>query len=251
MPGKSAQECFDKIHSEHITPPQPQRRSRADKMNSSPLKHFSLSTTKLLKPIELKIKNSNRNKQKSYCAQKTIRHLLQKNYHVDADCEADFFSVLEPNINLSTRVDERPGSLSTPKLQEQKKFLQKCHEIPSAHKKPLSRFSESCMMPLVSPPVLKQVKNKALHEKYIDQLHYREAKRKAASARAERFAPGKESGMGIQSQKIDVIRAAKNALVTDARNVINQLQHLDENTRSSPSDLDGVDYEDDEGECEL
>ncbi|ESR39441.1 hypothetical protein CICLE_v10026033mg [Citrus x clementina] len=252
VPGKSAQDCFDKIHSDHITPPQAQPQSRANKINSSPLKHFSLSASKLLKPTELKIKRSS--KRKSHLVQKMVRHLLQKNYHMDPGYEADLFSVLEPNINPSTQVTEQNGLVSSPKhLQEKQEFLQKCHERPSEHKKPLTKSSDSCGKPLVSPPVLKPVKNRALHEKYLDQLLGREAKRKAASARAERLIPGKENRGVIDSQKIDVIRAAKSALVTDARNVITQLQHLNENSMSNSSDFccDGIDNDDDEGEVEL
>lgn len=254
VPGKSAQDCFDKIHSDHITPPQAQPQSRANKINSSPLKHFSLSASKLLKPTGLKIKRSSCNKRKSHLAQKMVRHLLQKNYHMDPGYEADLFSVLEPNINPSTQVTEQNGLVSSPKhLQEKWEFLQKCHERPSEHKKPLTKSSDSCGKPLVSPPVLKPVKNRALHEKYLDQLLGREAKRKAASARAERLIPGKENRGVIDSQKIDVIRAAKSALVTDARNVITQLQHLNENSMSNSSDFccDGIDNDDDEGEIEL
>lgn len=252
VPGKSAQDCFDKVHSDHVTPPEAQPQSRANKINSSPLKHFSLSASKLLKPTELKIKRSTCNKRKSHLAQKMVRHLLQKNYHINPGYEADLFSVLEPNINPSTQVFEQNGLVSTTKhLQEKQEFLQKCPERSSEHKRSFTKLSDSCGKPLVSPPVLKQVKNRALHEKYLDQLLSREAKRKAASARAEKLIPGKENRGAIDSQKIDVIRAAKDALVTDARNVITQLQNLNENSNSSDFCCDGIDNDDDEGEIEL
>ncbi|KAH7566779.1 hypothetical protein ACOSQ2_023762 [Xanthoceras sorbifolium] len=255
VPGKSAQDCFDRVHSDHVTPPQLPPRSRARKMNSSPLAHFSLSASKLLKPTELKNKMPSCKKQKSYLAQKSVRQLLQKKYHVEQEYEADLFSVLEPNFISSSQGNEQNGLLSTPKhLQENQKFLQKCCERSSGSKKPLSRFSGSCGMTLVSPPVLKQVKNRALHEKYIDQLHCREAKRKAASAHREKVNSGKENRSKIHGLKMDVIKAAKNALVTDAQNAINQLQHLHANTMSDSSDTDGdgVDCDDDdEGETEI
>ncbi|KAI9164916.1 hypothetical protein LWI28_004426 [Acer negundo] len=246
VPGKSAQDCFDRVHSDHVTPPQHPPRSRAKKMDLSSLAHFSLSASKLLKPTELKIKMPSCKKQKSHLAQKNVRQLLQRKHHVEQDFEADLFSVLEPNINSSTQVNEHNGLLSTPPkhLQEKQKSLQKCCKGSSGSKKTLSRFSGSHGTTLFSPPVLKQVKNRALHEKYIDRLHCREAKRKAAS--------GKENIREIHGLKMDVIKTAKNALVTDAQNAINQFQHLHAKTISDSSDTDGncIDC-DDESETEI
>ncbi|KAK2656677.1 hypothetical protein Ddye_009729 [Dipteronia dyeriana] len=246
VPGKSAQDCFDKVHSDHVTPTQHPPRSRAKKMNLSPLAHFSLSASKLLKPTELKIKMPSCKKQKSHLAQKNVRQLLRRKHHVEQDYEADLFSVLEPNINSSTKVNEQNGLLSTPPthLQEKQKSLQKCWEGSSGRKKTRSRFSGSRGMTLFSPPVLKQVKNRALHEKYIDRLHCREAKRKAAS--------GKENRREVHGLKMDVIKTAKISLVTDAQNAINQFRHLHAKTPSDSSDTDGncIDC-DDESETEI
>ncbi|KAK3211086.1 hypothetical protein Dsin_015792 [Dipteronia sinensis] len=247
VPGKSAQDCFDKVHSDHVTPPQHPPRSRAKKMDLSSLAHFSLSASKLLKPTELKIKMPSCKKLKSHLAQKNVRQLLQRKHHVEQDYEADLFSVLEPNINSYTQVNEQNGLLSTPPkhLQEKQKSLQKCCEGSSGCKKrTLSRFSGSRGTTLFSPPVLKQVKNRALHEKYIDRLHCREAKRKAAS--------GKENRKEINGLKMDVIKTAKHALVTDAQNAIDQFRHLHAKTLSDSSDADGncIDR-DDESETEI
>ncbi|GMY12031.1 homeodomain mRNAion factor [Fagus crenata] len=248
VPGKSAQECFDKVHSDNLTPLQPQPRLRTKKGKSSPIQKISLSASKLLKPM---VKRSNCNKQKTHLGQKTFRHLLQKHYHVDQDYEADLFSVLEPNMDPSGQAFQPGVILSTPKqLQGKQGFLQKCRESSSSHKKPLSRFSGSSLTTLFSPPVLKQVKDKVLHEKYIDKLHCREAKRKAASARAGKLFIVKEDRKDIHVQNIDVVRAAKNALVSDARDVITQYQHLQANALSNSdfNDDDGIDSYDDEGE---
>ncbi|GAV64643.1 hypothetical protein CFOL_v3_08161 [Cephalotus follicularis] len=252
VPGKSAQECFDKVHADHITPPQPQPRSRVNKLNSSLVEHFSFSAGKLLQPIEPKFKKSNYNKPKSHLAQKTVRKLLQKRQLLNQDYEADLFSILESNINPSTQDYQSNDVLSTPKhVQEKQGFLRKCRERSSAGgKKPLSRFNGSSGMALVSPPVLKQVKNRALHEKYIDQLHSREAKRKAEFARAKKAFTGKENSMDNHVKKMDVVRAAKNSLLSDVRNAINQLQHLKADSMSNSSDIedDAVHSEDDEGD---
>ncbi|KAF5454324.1 hypothetical protein F2P56_023997 [Juglans regia] len=253
VPGKSAQECFDKVHSDNLTPLQPRPRSRTKKAQSSPLQHFSLSASRLLKP---RAKRLNCNKQKTHLlSQKTVRHLLQKHYHVDQDYEADLFSVLESNMDTSNQAVQPGVILSTPKqLVEKHDLFQKFRERSSSvHKKPIPRFSSSSLKTLVSPPVLKQVKNRVLHEKYIDQLHCREAKRKAASARAEKSSVVKEDTKDIHNQNIDVVRAAKNALVYDARNVIDQYQHSQaiDMSNSDFNDGDDVDSNDDEGEDEI
>ncbi|KAK7252469.1 hypothetical protein RIF29_36426 [Crotalaria pallida] len=226
VPGKSQQECFDRIHRDHITPPQSQPRSRAKTITSSPLHQFSLSASKVLKPFDKKIKRSNFLKPKSYIAQKSVEKLLQGHLNVDRDREGDIFSVLEPNTDLSTNAFQPSEALSTPKQQKVKQgFLQNCTErSSSSHKKPLSRFSGSCITDLASPPVLKQVKNRVLHEKYIHQLRCREAKRKAASARTQVPITGKISE-GSRIQKRDVVKAAKVALVSEARDAINKFEH--------------------------
>ncbi|XP_062144815.1 uncharacterized protein LOC133852149 [Alnus glutinosa] len=244
VPGKSKQECFDKVHSENLTPLQPRPRSRSKKAKSSPLQHVSLSASRLLKP---RIKMLRCKKQRTHLAQKTVRHLLQKHNHVDQEYEADLFSVLEPNMDPSAQAFQPGVILSTPKrLQEEQGFLQKPRErSSSSRKKSLSRFSGSSLTSLVSPPVLKQVKNRVLHEKYIDQLHCREAKRRVASARAEKSFVVKEDTKD-HVQKIDVVKAAKNALESEARCVISQYQLLQANALSNSdfNDDDGVDSND-------
>ncbi|KAH8481357.1 hypothetical protein Peur_067562 [Populus x canadensis] len=251
VPGKSAQDCFDKVNSDHMTLPQTFPRSRAKRINSSPLECFSISVSKLLNPSGPKNKRLSC-KQKSHLAHKNVRELLQKQNQVNRDYEADLFSILEPNQNSSMQDSKLAVEISTPEhSQEKLGFLHKLHESSSDHKRPLLRLS-SCGIDIVSPPVLKQVKNKALHEKYIDQLHCREAKRKAAHARAGKSVAGKENRGEINVQKIDVVRAAKNALVSDVRDAIYQLQDVQTNASSS-SDFhdDGVGSDDDGGESVL
>lgn len=252
VPGKSAQECFDRIHSDHVTPPQPRPRSRAKiTTNSSPLGEFSLSASKLLNPIKSKAKRHGCNKQRSHLAQKTVRALLHKHYQVHQEFEADLFSVLEPSLGPSTETSQPSVLPSTPQNSKQG-FLQKSSQISSSgHKKPLSRFSNSSETSLVSPPVLKQVKNKVLHEKYIDQLHIREAKRKTLAKNTKKSTVGIEETKKSHIQEVDV-RTAKIALVSDARDAVNKLQHLQANARgnSSESEDDGIASDDEEDEDE-
>ncbi|XP_065873166.1 uncharacterized protein [Euphorbia lathyris] len=239
VPGKSAKDCFDRVHSDHMTPVQPLPRSRAKKMDS-PLGCFSLSASGLLGSASVKVKRLSRYKQKSHIAHKTARQLLQKHTRLDLNCEADLFSVLEPDVNPSEPDSELNNIVSTPKKQQQKQgFLQQCHERSSQEKK--SRFRTSNEIDILSPPVLKQVKNRALHEKYIDQLHCRDAKRKTACA------AGKENSSQANIPKTDMVRAAKNALVSDAADAINTLQHLHTGD-SSDGDDDHLETDDDENE---
>lgn len=237
VPGKSAQECFNKINSDCLTPPQHQPVPRTNKrINSSPIRHLDLSASKVLKPTGIKVKRPSFNKQKSHVLHKNARQLLRMHHQQNQNHEADLFSVLEPNLDVSTQAFQHSVVLSTPKhLQEKHGFLQKFNErSTSGHKKPLSRFSASFGKAL-SPPVLKQVKNKVLHEKYIDQLHSRDAKRKKASEQAKNSTLTVQDRNEINVPKWDVVRAARNALVSDA---IGMLQQIQSNAKSNSSDLD-------------
>lgn len=250
VPGKSQQDCFDRVHHDYMTPPQTQPRSRAKATNSSPLHQFSISASKLLKPIDKTVGRSNFLKSKSNITQKSIKKLLQRHLKVDQDREGDIFSVLEPNIDFSTNASQPIQALCTPKQQKENKgLLQSCTErssSSSSHKKSLSRFSSSCVQGLVSPPVLKKIKNRVQHEKYINQLRCREARRKAASARTKVSI----TGDGSCIQKRDVVKAAKVALVSEARDAISKFQQSQVNALGNTSSTD-EDNDDDIGvECE-
>ncbi|XP_010531338.1 PREDICTED: uncharacterized protein LOC104807657 [Tarenaya hassleriana] len=225
VPGKSSQDCFDKVHSDLITPRQPQPRSRAKKTSLSPIPQFSLSASKLLKPTRPKAKILGVRKQsRNRFAKRTIRHLLEKQCHVDQGHGLDLFSVLEPST--------KSYALSTPMRTgaSVQKILERSS---SAHKKPCSRFTSANTTTLTSPPVLKQIKNKALHEKYIDQLHLREAKRKTESARVS----GQENIKPIAAQKKDSVRAVKDNLIFGVKDAFEKLKGLEAEISSSSSEL--------------
>lgn len=251
VPGKSAQDCFDKVHSDHMTPPQPRSRSRTQSSKSSQIELLSLSEGKLLNLDGAKSRKPSRKSQKSHNAQKAVRYLLEKNFQGALNCEADFFSQLEPNINLSNHTPLPSKQLSSIKdLQGNQGFL---HERSlSNHKKPLSRFSSSAERVVVSPPVLKQVKNRALHEKYIDQLHCREAKRKSMS-KCRKSCISEAKGLKEVITRTNDLKAAKNALISDARDAIHQLRHLKANATNDVLDFnndedfyDNDDYDDED-----
>ncbi|KAI3798941.1 hypothetical protein L1987_34226 [Smallanthus sonchifolius] len=210
VPGKSAQECFDKIHGSHLTPPQPRIRSRA-RVNSQ---NSTFSASKLL------TKRPKYRKQKSHIIQRTVRHMLQNQYKVKQDSESDLFSVLEPTFRPSSNLNMM---LTTPdRSQETDEALTRSSTV---HKKSVSRFNSSYGTTLVSPPVLKPVKNKALHEKYIDLLNCREASRKVASAKAEKVNKSEVVKQESSVERKNAIKAAKNALVFCAKDAINEFQH--------------------------
>ncbi|GAB4848833.1 hypothetical protein Ancab_003627 [Ancistrocladus abbreviatus] len=248
VPGKSAQECFDKVNSSTLTPTAQRPRSRARKTKSSPLSDFSYSASKMLISGKPKGDKVCWRKQKSHVAQKTVRHLLQKYCRVDEDDAADLFSVLEPNANPSAPVIQQTTALLTPVREMENLRSSPMHRerSSSGHRKRLSRFSGTCGTSLISPPVLKQVKNMALHEKYIDQLHNREAKRKASSLRHVKSS-SKEDKKQSSARKRDAIQAAKSALVSDARDAISRFQHLQVNIMEKSSDFEECsDDEDDD-----
>ncbi|KAA0036365.1 uncharacterized protein E5676_scaffold255G003480 [Cucumis melo var. makuwa] len=240
VPGKSAQDCFDKVHSDHMTPPQPRPRFRTRSTKSSPTE-LLFSEGELLNLDGAKSRKPSRKSQKSHNAQKAVRYLLEKNFQGAINYEADLFSQLEPNINLSNHTPLPSKQLSSMiDLQGNQGFLH--GRSLSNHKKPLSRFSTSVER-VVSPPVLKQVKNRVLHEKYIDQLHCREAKRKSMSKCRKSCISKEEGSKGIHTTRTNDLRAAKNALISDARDAIQQFQHLEANaTNNIPDFEDGEDF---------
>ncbi|AES95895.2 hypothetical protein MTR_5g030750 [Medicago truncatula] len=238
VPGKSKQDCFDRVHHDFHTPPQCQPRSRAKAINSSPLHQFSISASKLLIPTGKKAGKSNILKPKSIVTQKSIENLLQRHLKVDQNHKGDIFSVLEPNIDFSTNAILPGQELCTPKQQKENQGFLQSSSI-HKHKKSLSRFSGSSdVKDLASPPVLKQVKNKVQHEKYVNQLRFRDLRRRAASTRAKKSVGGE--GKGIQ--KTDVVKAAKVALLSEARDAIKNFQQSQinfmGNTCSSDEDND-------------
>ncbi|XP_074275366.1 uncharacterized protein LOC141599284 [Silene latifolia] len=231
VPGKSAQECFDKVHSVNPTPPSNRYSSRLKKHNSP--SEFLLKSDDLLKSIPAKSKNHGKSKQRSHLAHKNVRHLLRK---FCQDSKPDLFSILEPSGN---------SLIGTPNLKAvQLTPMQSLGSpgFPSSgrHKKSVSRFSGLRRSPFTSPPVLKKVKNMALHDKYIDQLHVREGKRKAVSSRYLKSLQCQKNGTQNNGQKNDVIKAAKDALVSEARDVIEKFQQSQTNLMEAYSDSEEV-----------
>ncbi|KAL6526827.1 hypothetical protein OROGR_015917 [Orobanche gracilis] len=238
VPGKSAGECFNRIHYDHLTPPQPRTRSRANRKQPSPV---SYSNSKWLSPAETKTKRL-QNRRKTLLAQKTVRQLLEKQRNEDQDYKADLFSVLEPNIELSSlNFQGSTTPFASPVGNRgSSSILTRCLEMSSsAHKKQLSRSSCLGKATFVSPPVLKQIKNKALHEKYIDQLHCRDAKRKAQSLRNAKSIRESEDKM-TGHLEVNLVKVAKDALVIDARDAINKFRNLQSSTSCSTDDDDDV-----------
>nr|GMC57588.1 uncharacterized protein LOC109168390 [Ipomoea batatas] len=243
VPGKSAQECFDRIHLDHLTPPQPRPRSRAKKAG---LLLSPPSASKLLQTADANAKKLRCSKLKSHFSQKAVREMLEKQYNnIDRDKEADIFSVLESRTDQSNEAFQEAANVVTPEVKlERVSFLGRCSERSSSgHKDQRSRLSNLPGAALFSPPVLKPIKNKALHDRYIDQLHCREARRNAASLRTATH----NLRNGNQDQQVDTIQAAKNALIFDARDAIHKFQNSQTNLSNILNDGedDDCDYNND------
>ncbi|KAL3526951.1 hypothetical protein ACH5RR_011607 [Cinchona calisaya] len=189
---------------------------------------LSLSACKLLNASEPEMKKPRQSKQNSHLRHKTVRQLLQKQYNADQDNEADLFTLLEPTLDPPTQFVQDGRLFSTPECnKEGPGFDKRCLERSSVHGKHLSQSKDSRGVTLISPLVLKKIKNKVLHEKYIDQLHSKEAKRKAAALRAKKCIKGKIDAKENNVQRIEAVKDAKNALVFCARDAINQFHHLE------------------------
>nr|GMC60003.1 uncharacterized protein LOC109168390 [Ipomoea batatas] len=182
----------------------------------------------------------------SHFSQKAVREMLEKQYNnIDRDKEADIFSVLESRTDQSNEAFQEAANVVTPEVKlERVSFLGRCSERSSSgHKDQRSRLSNLPGAALFSPPVLKPIKNKALHDRYIDQLHCREARRNAASLRTATH----NLRNGNQDQQVDTIQAAKNALIFDARDAIHQFQNSQTNLSNilNEGEDDDCDYNND------
>ena len=240
VPGKSAQECFDKVHSDNQTPICSKIATRAKKKKSPTV--FLMSSSELFKSPEAKSKKAC--KMKSQMARKTMRHLLQKYCHVNENNEADLFSVLEPSVNPSAEAFH----LTPKQLLKSPESSSKSRDRSSSGRKWVLRFNNRSESPLTSPPVLKKVKNMALHEKYIDQLHIRDRKRKVSFSRCVKLGQTQKDGEKNPLQMKDIIKSAKDALVSDAKDAIDKFRHSQANLMAVFSDSEDVSGNDEEDE---
>lgn len=226
VPGKSAQECFDRVHADLATPPQSHPVSRATKLDQTPIADFTLSSSiAALGCNKTNAKRPRRGKQKILFAQKAVRHLLRKHQVIDRSKEADLFSVLETSPTAlimdfpEVKTPATPQCVPTPVG-----FLKRCSERSlSARKGTHSRFRPPDQANYMSPEVLKPIKNMVLHEKYINQLHCREARRRTL-AKATSSSAARDS-RNVTSLKPD-LRAARTALLSEAKDAVTHFQHL-------------------------
>lgn len=237
VPGKSAHECFHRIHANLATPPQHRPRSRAKKADLSPIGHFAFGSTPP-DDTKLNIKKARGSKRRTLVAQKTVRHLLRKHQLADQTTGVDYFSHLENSPNASAVILPASGDPGTPDSLFTRGFMTKCSErSSSAHKRPLSRFKANDVDP--SPEVLKRIKNVALHEKYIDHLHCIEARRRRTCHSKENHVVS--CNMNDNRPQSGVIKAAMAALTTEAQVVIGHFQDRQANA---------LDYDDDSTSAE-
>ncbi|CAL5038532.1 unnamed protein product [Urochloa decumbens] len=235
VPGRSAEECFNRIHADLSTPTPIAPRPRTCKAKYSPLANFSLSDPELPNLLEPAVWRPRTSKQMTLVAQKTVRHLLQKHSLIDHAHEADHFSIFESSpsaLQLNISFEDSPG---TPHSCIDSGSLPRFSASSSGRKKPFSRLKTKPDEP--SPGVLKPVKNVILHEKYIDQLCRREG-----TKRPRKKTPGSKAA--DSEQKAGDLKAAKNALISEATDFIshfkklqaNSLAHVMENSEDDETD---------------
>uniref|UniRef100_A0ACD5ZTX0 Uncharacterized protein n=1 Tax=Avena sativa TaxID=4498 RepID=A0ACD5ZTX0_AVESA len=222
VPGKSAEDCFNRVHADLSTPAPIAPRPRTSKIQFSPLGHFALSDPKFPDLLEPLVGRQKTAKQKSLAAQKTVRHLLKKHSLIDRAQEADHFSIFETSpsaLQLNIPLEDCPG---TPDNYLNSFPLLKYSMSSSGRKRPLSRLKNKQAEP--SPAVLKPVKNVALHDKYINQLSRREVAKKPRKKVAGTKTTDPE-GPPLERQA-GVVKAAKNALMSEATDFICQFKKL-------------------------
>ncbi|KAG1338605.1 hypothetical protein COCNU_04G009110 [Cocos nucifera] len=240
VPGKSAQECFNRTHADLATPTQPQPHSRANRLNLSPVGIFTLSDGKSTELIKTKVKRVRSSKRNILVAQKTARHLIWKHCLIDRSQEADHFSILESSPYLLPL--ELPEINSPDCVVNPSSCHEKCNKrSSSSHKKMVSRFKTGQVDP--SPEVLKQIKKIALHEKYIDHLHCRDARRRTCAKTANSDADW--CNKTNTELEIGALKAARTALISEARDHISHFQQMQANLSDNHESFDTDDDSDD------
>ncbi|KAL4186427.1 hypothetical protein AMTRI_Chr09g14080 [Amborella trichopoda] len=231
VPGKSAQECFDRIHSVLPTPSLSRPRSTISGKSVTKMGSLTPYKDKVLLPAGHKPNRTSSGK-RSLLARKTVRHLLRKHSRVEQGHEVDLFALIEGSDSPLCSLPPTPDCLYKPST-----FLQSNQKVhPVLHSKPLSEIKNiQVQQGLMSPEVLKQVKNLALHEKYIDQLHSREMKRNMGSRNSS---IGNNVGGDLQDR--GVFKVARTALVTETMDVLKKL----ESNETSPT-INDEEFEDD------
>ncbi|XP_006653931.1 uncharacterized protein LOC102706564 [Oryza brachyantha] len=212
VPGKSAEECLNRIHADLSTPTPIAPRPTKSNINFSPVAHFTLSDPKHRNVLEPSFKRRTA-KQKSLAAQKTVRHLLKKQCITDKTEEADHFSVFETSPTVLPLDFSFEGSPGTPGSAG-KKLIANLETIKSVG----TNSSEP------SPAVLKPVKNVILHEKYVDRLSRREGQK-----RAGKKAAGSKALDSVKTQQTGGLKAARNALISEATDFISHFKKMQSN----------------------
>lgn len=174
-----------------------------------------------------------KSRRRDHLGSKAVRQMLRKHSAIDQAQEVDLFSVLETSQNAFPQVPRIP-SKNEPTADSPQPLQGKGGDISGGKKKILSRCSQ------MSPEVLRPVKNILLHERYIDQLHCREA------ARGRMHSERRMHCAGVGDGKENVVNSAKGALISDAREIIHQFGHSLAAPMSKFVDTD----EEDEGEEE-
>ncbi|AQK92511.1 Pentatricopeptide repeat-containing protein mitochondrial [Zea mays] len=144
----------------------------------------------------------------------------------------DCFNRIYTDLSTPTPIAPRPRANS----------LGKHSGRSSARKKPFSRLRTKSSDP--SPGVLKPIKNVILHERYIDKLARREGA-KRPRRRAPAGSKAADSGKSLSEQQAGSLKAAKNALISEATDFISSFKTLQANSLAH-----AVENSEDEIECD-
>jgi hypothetical protein len=158
---------------------------------------------------------------------------------------ADHFAIFESSPSALQLNISSEDSHGTPHSCMNSGSLHKCSTCSSARKKPFSRMKINQDEP--SPAVLKPVKNVILHEKYIGWLHCREG-----TKRPRRRTTGPKAEKAHSDQQVGGLKAAKNALISEATDFISHFKKLQANSLAhvvENEDDENDDSEVDTGDC--
>ncbi|CAM6097422.1 unnamed protein product [Calypogeia fissa] len=216
VPGRSAEECFDKLYSEHPTPPRIPHRKCLKEVNCP---------ASLPRPTKTKITGSRRLVE----AHRTVRNILRRQQIDDEDYKADAFAALEPpdvvhSVSaVSNEIDLKfcfnrtlPGSTEDSTTH--------CRELNKENRKPKrvgpSREFGIGQSQVSSPEILKEVKDPLMLDKYIDHLHQRRSRRtgikstqkKESAQRPREVNQLVKDGLDFRDVRLDAVHRAKQEL---------------------------------------
>lgn len=252
VPGKTANQCFDRFYSAYPTPSTAQPRSRK-LASESPVRTISFSSP--MPSLNSKVRFG-RGKQGLLKAHQTVRHILRQQRIADGTYETDVFTAVEQfkarNPLLQDCINRAPSPLATAALKEKDTFSERsllgtpasCFGATKSESNlwysVSSKQSPKCGLDentpttrsaakkqLLSPEVLKAERDPGRLDRFLDMLHLRRVdKRKKTAAGGSQDSQQNSKAERTFTQ---CVADARKAIMSDATEVLEAVRQ--ENAR--------------------